>query len=492
MGGGCTLLAIQSTLAQATNQNPGFSITKADQFVTTSRMQPANTTGYSDSVLTLAYTVNNKLVQLELNENTRLTKSLSVQSLPEEVKLYRGKIKDNENSWARITKIDGVLSGAIFDGETLFLVDSSTETFQAMPPEVQSKLDRTQPVIFRARDIEGVLSCGVISYPAQAAPSYQDLVKELSQTLKSTTVKEFTINIHTDTQYERNTSGSVQSNVMSQMNIVDGIFSGQLGIQFDISSIAAVSSSSLDTNDSERLLQRFYDYAYPNSTGLAHLFSGKALDGGYTLGIAYVDSVCHSYGVGVSQAGGRGVAGALTVAHELGHNFGAPHDNQSGPCENTSNQYLMNPYHNDKDQFSDCSIKQINRTVDGVSCYVETEGDDNNYDVLSLPKTLFKTDEPIEISYRKNSSNSRDWIGIYKTGELGPNCSVNDAYVDWRYAGNTSGIISFSGLPVGNYKAQMFSNDGYCYIGEPKSIMVGSIDYAALSLLGLLLLRRRG
>ncbi|MDX1695787.1 MAG: M12 family metallo-peptidase [Ketobacteraceae bacterium] len=501
---GATLLIMQGTLAVASEtdaeQPPVFSITQADQFITTGEMRPSGATDNNDTGLILAYSLGGKIVRLELSENTRLMRELPTRSFPEDVKLYRGKISGNESSWARITKIDGVLSGAIYDGETLFLVDSSEETFQAMPPEVRSGLDRTQPVIFRARDIQGVLSCGVVEVPVQqAAPTYNDLINELNRVLASRTVKEFSIDIHTDSQYANRTSGSVESNVMSQMNIVDGIFSEQLDIQFNVSKIETVGSSSgLDTNDSSRLLSRFYNYSYPNSAGLSHLFTGKALDGGSTLGIAYVDAVCNSYGVGVSQAGGRGVAGALTVAHELGHNFGAPHDNQSGPCSHISNQYLMNPYHNDKDEFSSCSIDQINRTVSGVSCYVNKNVDDgggnnNDGEVLSVAKAIFTTTEPVVISYQKSSGNSLDWVGIYKSGDLATSCSSsNSTYVDWRYAGNTSGRVSFSDLPAGNYQAQMFSNDGYCFIGKSKSVMVGSFDYAImLAASGLLIMRRR-
>ncbi len=495
-GGAFVLMTAHSSMAAANIESPEFSITDASQFVTTDTAGPANTTGQDDTSLVLAYRLNNKTVRLELSENTRLTTGLATDAFPESVKLYSGGITGNEASWARISRIDGALSGAIFDGETLFLVDSSEATFQAMPPETQARLDPSQPIIFRARDVRGALSCGVTGHPPQAATSYRTLVDELNSALSTNTVKEFTINIHTDNQYASNTSGSVQSNVMSQMNIVDGIFSGQLDIQFNIASIAPVSnSSSLDTNNSGQLLEGYYDYTYPNSAGLAHLFTGKSLDGGSTLGIAYVDAVCRSWGVGVSRAGGRGVAGALTVAHELGHNFGAPHDNQSGPCESTSNQYLMNPYHNNKDEFSACSIGQINQSVDRVACYVEKDGDDdggNTADVLTPVKNFFFTIEPVEIAYNKDSNNALDWVGIYKKGELGTNCSSNnETYVDWRYAPSNSGMVSFSDLPAGNYQAQMFADDGYCFVGEPKSIMVGSFDYAIMSVAGLLLLRRR-
>jgi len=82
------------------------------------------------------------------------------------------------------------------------------------------------------------------------------------------------------------------------------------------------------------------------------------------IGIAFLSGICTTSGVGLTQAGGRGTFGALTAAHEFGHNFGAPHDNQAGSaCATSPGTFLMNPSINGSDQFSQCSVQQIQNVL---------------------------------------------------------------------------------------------------------------------------------
>ncbi|MEP2651268.1 MAG: putative Ig domain-containing protein, partial [Paraglaciecola sp.] len=63
---------------------------------------------------------------------------------------------------------------------------------------------------------------------------------------------------------------------------------------------------------------------------------------------------------------------SLIAAHEFGHNFSAPHDNENGSaCAAAPGTYLMNPTINGNDQFSDCSLSIIQPIVDGASCIVD-------------------------------------------------------------------------------------------------------------------------
>jgi len=148
------------------------------------------------------------------------------------------------------------------------------------------------------------------------------------------------------------------------MNIVNGIFSEQVGVQFGITEIEVLNDNgNLTSSNASELLGQFRTFVGNDNPGLAHLFTGRNIDGG-TIGIAFINAICRNSGVGLTEAGGRGTFGALTAAHEFGHNFGAPHDNQTGSiCASTPNGFLMNPSLNGSDQFSQCSLSQIANTV---------------------------------------------------------------------------------------------------------------------------------
>jgi len=101
--------------------------------------------------------------------------------------------------------------------------------------------------------------------------------------------------------------------------------------------------------------------------------TGRDLDGS-TVGIAYIGSLCQArFSVSVSQ--GVATLASLVTAHEIGHNFGAPHDGEAAepnepvnPCASTPRTFLMSPQLNGNDQFSQCSLAQIEPQVRAAGC----------------------------------------------------------------------------------------------------------------------------
>ena len=162
--------------------------------------------------------------------------------------------------------------------------------------------------------------------------------------------------------------------ILQRLNNVDGIYSSQLGVQISVPSIQLGDSLSASTSPSSLLselaaLRRRSPELY--SRGLTHLFTGRNLDGS-TVGIAYISSVCdRQYGAGLTQANSNNVwMESLIAAHEIGHNFGAPHDGDAeGACASTpTGLFLMSSSINGNDKFSSCSLSVMQPKANGASC----------------------------------------------------------------------------------------------------------------------------
>jgi len=319
---------------------------------------------------------------LILQERSRLLNGYRLSR--SDIKLYTGKIVGNSESWVRITTVGGEYSGAIYDGAELYLLDVGHNISDALTNGANIKQAKT--VIYKSSQLTTSLSCGVDDQHASTFAYENLLTDQARQRLNSNLLtseidvaeanasQQLNLRIVADTQYAQSSSLDAEAQVISQMNIVDGIFSEQVGVQFGITDIEVLTDNgSLISSSASTLLGQFRTFVGANNPGLAHLFTGRDLDGNI-IGIANLRGICRSFGTGVTQAGGRGTFGALTAAHEYGHNFGAPHDNQDGSvCEAAPGTFLMNPSLNGSDQFSQCSLSQIANTLVGAQCLIPVD-----------------------------------------------------------------------------------------------------------------------
>jgi hypothetical protein len=171
------------------------------------------------------------------------------------------------------------------------------------------------------------------------------------------------------------TTTTAEDAVAARMNIVDGIFTSQLGVKLALAPTTIFPSAndpfSSQTN-AGTLLSELRSYrsgsAAQLALGLTHLMTGRDLDGD-TVGIAYIGAVCDGGNAASLSEGRRSTTqSALIAAHEIGHNFGAPHDGEAGACASTPQTFLMAPRLNGSDQFSACSIAQIQPYVNNSRC----------------------------------------------------------------------------------------------------------------------------
>ena len=341
----------------------------------------------TDEAFTLLVEAHGQQFELVLESNQQLIANLpqDQQDSLADVQLYRGYIVGVPGSWARLTQIGDQFSGSLWDGIELYFIDpvdaiaDDLGTLDAVAGTRRATRDAS--VIYRLSDTDmGDQSCAL--EPAeQPLQEYGHLVGELRRAAQASAMQQLDIAIVADAQFVQANSNPTTA-VVTRMNVVDGIFSEQVGVHLNVIQIKLLNNNgSLTSTNASGLLKDFRAYTASSSfhnPGLAHLVTGRNLQGS-TIGIAYISVLCSSYGVAVSEVIGSGTTRALTIAHELGHNFGAPHDNQSGSiCNYIPNGYIMNPSLNGSDQFSQCSLDQMQLRINSATCLTEVDDNGNN------------------------------------------------------------------------------------------------------------------
>ncbi len=304
---------------------------------------------------------------LRLEPNPRLAGLEAKLDLPPGVRAYRGALAGRPGSWARVVLTPDGPAGIVYDGETFYGLETGGDTATSA----------TTPTIFRLADVyvaPGTLSCGTAA-PADGALALAALVEELTPLAALGATLNLDIGAVADFEFAQNFGASAETALLTRVNNVDGIFSQQVGVQITVSEIDvfAASNDPFNATGADALLTDVSNYrlATPaqQAQGLTHLFTGRDLDGS-TAGIAYVGALCSQrFGSGLSEARRGTTIDSLIAAHEMGHSFGAPHDAEAGSaCESTPATFLMAPSINQSNQFSACSIAQMQAEIASAVC----------------------------------------------------------------------------------------------------------------------------
>lgn len=282
-----------------------------------------------------------------------------------------GRLQGEPDSWVRLNWIAGQFSGAFYDGNTLYVVDSP----EGFAMSDGSAVDASGTLLMRFSDMEldglfdhGGLETGQYSAPAQ---NYQEYVEDLRQYAVSEglALLNMPVTLVADTFWEEDLGGDAESTAIGRLNFVDGIFTNQLGVGIILWHYEQLSDNGpLTSTDSGVLLgQQFRPYMTDGEgselpfAGLAHLFSGRDFDDS-TVGRAYVNALCSTrFGFGINQNLNNGTTSALVFAHELGHNFAANHVDEG----------IMRSSVGGSQEFSQESIDVMAEAVARANCLVE-------------------------------------------------------------------------------------------------------------------------
>jgi len=327
----------------------------------------------SSGPVRLSFDALGKSFDLRLESNRGFLSAASRNALPDGIGIYRGALADNAGSWARIVVYEGMPRGFVWDGNQMYAIEAPGD----------SLVETNSPVIYRLSDtfIEpGTMSCGSESLAGNGAAIYGKVVGELGsyKVQGPGAVSKIDIGAVGDSLFTNARGGDVAAvaAITDRLNRVDGIFSQEIGVQVNVPTIETFSDPATDPFTNQRdpglLLGEVVAYRQgnpaQNSLGLTHLWTGRDLIG-TTVGIAYNGVLCRpDVGAGLSEGNDGPWWDSLIAAHEIGHNFGAPHDGVPGACESETGPFIMAPMLNGSTQFSQCSIDIMRDNVAGAAC----------------------------------------------------------------------------------------------------------------------------
>ena len=316
-------------------------------------------------------------LDLEPNESIRR----GVPTNRSDIKPYRGTVTGQSGSWVRLTQTRDGWRGVISDGHELYAIEPENEL------QVNGTSSSSAPVMYRLADAimpDGAGYCGTdldesltsnASRPT-ALKAFTHIAKDIStKDTSEVTTKALVVGVVADHEFADSVGSDPEGEIVSRMDIVDGIWYSQVGVEIILGPITVMTDANdtfSATTDPTTLLSEVATYRgkLPSNdgTGLTHLMTGRSMDGNI-IGISYLGAVCNGdYSASLSQSTVSTTMGALVAAHELGHNFNSIHDGVPGVCASTPQTYLMAPTINYNNQFSSCSLSQINALVATASC----------------------------------------------------------------------------------------------------------------------------
>lgn len=365
------------------------------------------------AVPTWSFVAFGRQFDVELEPNDRLLLGLDPERRAglRDIELYAGRLTGLSGSWVRIARHRGIVSGVIWDGTTLYAVETERRIARFA---VNPSADGDDVAIYRFADMLGVLRDEVV-HPSgdAAAPSDAERLAAMTKALPTPVGvgAQLDLAIVADDFFAAREAGSAESTLLSILNVVDGIYVMQIGVHLGIADLVLLDSPGPFTEvDPRALLSQLEEYKASNPTfrasGLAHLFTGRDLrepedSTGQLVGIANLGALCSArFGVGLTQATFPMLTTAAIAAHEIGHNFGAPHDAvEDSPCEHEPPTFLMAASVNGSREFSQCSIDEMAKEVATAACLTSLPPTDVTLQITQEPPAEARLDQQVDVAF---------------------------------------------------------------------------------------------
>jgi Metallo-peptidase family M12/Domain of unknown function DUF11 len=327
---------------------------------------------------------------------------------------YHGYLPNRQGSWAAVTRIGNRWTGLWFDGVHYYGLESAQQLASISVDAAKARPADT--LVYRLSDAtfgETDLTGDIRRVPQNAESLAETVAIELVGATPSTALatlpnKRVSVALLADTELALQDGTQTEINMLARLNIVDEIFSSQVGVRVLSGSVTifdAASQPFTSTTDSSTLLDEVAAFRARTSaqraSGFTHLMTGRNLDTN-TVGIAYIRSLCRGdFGASLSEARISIDFSALIAAHEIGHVFGAPHDGAAdGACPNAPTGFLMAPQLNNSRTFSACSLEQISAVVATAQCLAPADAADAALEVAANENLAINVPKDVTINVR--------------------------------------------------------------------------------------------
>ncbi len=354
-----------------------------------SSKQQANLTA-ADSLPTLKFDAYGRrfILQIEATEAVAGTSFLQLS----------GRLEGLAGSWFKLLRNNEDINGIIADGVDTYIVAPRHRVADLLIDTPAT--DAPPNIMYRLADMlvpQGLLACAtdknVVSSDENTING-QTALTQLSAELQAATANASTPNtarlrvgVVADESFTSRhaTNAAMQAEVAALFNEVEGIFENSIGIKLTVDTVFSITPDIIDpftaTRVGETLLEELGNWRRVNQPDLGHthMLTRRNLindDGDQLAGISYLgqpgrSGICSPV-TGASLSRVFNGLTALIIAHELGHNLGAPHDNDpDGACASTPDLGLIMSSSISRTtaiNFSQCSIGEINQVIAAAWC----------------------------------------------------------------------------------------------------------------------------
>ena len=342
--------------------------------------------------------------QAVISENTYLASKVSGIDEEHSGKHYVGELKGENNSWVRVSLVDGQWQGVVTVNNAMHVIQHQTVPIGAaaatdlvMSSMPVAEMDGLQGTCGRGDGTDTMLdhvaqlsATNGVASATSPSPLSATFAQFCSQEVNGICVIA-EIEIAFDLEFQAVFGAQATAQAMSILNIVDGHYMNDLKISIDaitvemlsndLFSTSVVASPVLDAgvllDDIEMKKNNAQIPFITNNNALTHVVTGRDFNGG-TLGVAYLGSVCEANGFSTGTSSiffdnpttPNIALTAIVVAHELAHNLGSDHDGPGANVLCPSATFIMSPIINpafNLTNFSSCSAADIEATISALA-----------------------------------------------------------------------------------------------------------------------------